>query len=123
MYVERFDERHETGLVRLTGGNRGLVYCNERQEEVEVPATEEGAEPVKKMQWAYDVYEVDDARSKGSAKNSVVTEVHPFGDETKILRKTLAKVLKASKKYDAEDFAEFKEYNEFCESLAVEPAQ
>ena len=44
MYEEKFDERHKTGLVRLTGGNRGLLYCNERQVEVEVPSEEEGGE-------------------------------------------------------------------------------
>ena len=50
-------------------------------------------------------------------KNETVTSEHPFGDETKILRKTLAKVLKGFNLYDSEDYAEFKAYNEFVEKL------
>jgi len=63
------------------------------------------------------VYEVTDARDPHKVKNDVIENAHPFGDETKILRKTLAKVLKAQGEYDSEDYAEFKQYNEFCESV------
>ena len=35
---------------------------------------------------------------------------------TKILRKTLRKLMSETK-YNSEDFAEFKAYNEFCESV------
>lgn len=111
MYQEQFAERHQTGLQRLDN-NEGRVYTNERKLKVEDPET-----GITKTVWAYDVYEVSDARSAAKVKNSVITSEHPFGDEKKILRKTLAKILKASGQYDAEDFSEFKAYNEFCESL------
>jgi hypothetical protein len=87
------------------------VYCNER---TEVVTDEEGNE---KTEYIYDVYEVSDARDPHKVKNDVIESEHPFGDEMKILRKTLAKVLKAQGEYDSEYYAEFKQYNEFCESI------
>jgi hypothetical protein len=63
------------------------------------------------------VYEVADCRDPHKVKDSVIEQQHPDGDETKILRKTLAKMLKASGQYDSEDYAEFKAYNEFAESI------
>lgn len=111
MRTEKFNERQQLGLHKLTGDNSGLFYTNERSE---MEPTEEGGEH---QVWLYDVYEVSDARDPHKVKDEVIENEHPFGDETKILRKTLAKMLKASKKYDSEDFAEFKAYNEFCESV------
>ena len=111
MRQERFNEPHKQGLERLTGDNSGLVYCNER---TEVVIDENGNE---KTEYVYDVYEVADCRDPHSVKNDVITDLHPYGDEMKILRKTLAKVLKESGKYDSPEFAEFKQYNEFAESV------
>ena len=111
MRQERFSEPHKQGLEKLTGDNSGLVYCNER---TEVVTDEQDNE---KTEYIYDVYEVSDARDPHKVKNEVIENEHPFGDETKILRKTLAKMLKASKKYDKDDFAEFKKYNDFAESI------
>ena len=111
MRTERFTEPHKLGLEKLTGDNTGLVYTNER---TEVVTDEQGSEHT---EFIYDVYEVNDARDPHKVKNEVINAEHPFGDETKILRKTLAKVLKASGQYDSGDFAEFKRYNEFCESI------
>ena len=98
-------------MERLTGDNTGLVYCNER---TEVVPDENGNE---KTEYVYDVYEVSDARDPHKVKNDVIENAHPFGDETKIMRKTFAKILKELKKYDDKDFAEFKKYNEFAESI------
>lgn len=120
MYEVTFDERHKTGLERLTGGNRGIVFANERKVLAEIPS-EDGGDSVQVEKWAYDAYEVEDARSAASAKNSVIGEQHPMGDEQKILRKTLARVLKVLGDYDGEDNAEFKAYNEFVEALEVKP--
>lgn len=111
MRQERFNEPHKQGLVRLTGDNTGLVYTNER---TEVVPDENGNE---KTEYIYDVYEVTDARDPHKVKNEVIENEHPFGDEIKILRKTLTKVLKASGQYDDADYTEFKQYNEFCESV------
>lgn len=112
MYTERFLEQHKQGLVRLSGDNSGIFYCNERTETVADPETGE-----ERTEYVYDVYQVADARQPGKVKNSVISEEHPDGDEIKILRKALATHLKAAKKYDSEEFAEFKQYNEFCESV------
>ena len=90
MRTERFTEPHKLGLEKLTGDNTGLVYTNER---TEVVTDEQGSEHT---EFIYDVYEVNDARDPHKVKNEVINAEHPFGDETKILRKTLAKVLKAS---------------------------
>lgn len=111
MYQEESSTPIQLGLHRLDN-NEGRVYTNEREEQREDPETGE-----KKTVYVYDVYEVLDARSTAKVKNSVITQEHPFGDEEKILRKTLAKVLRASALYDAPEFADFKAYNEFCESL------
>ena len=119
MYTEQFENRHKTGVVRLTGSNAGLLYCNERQVEVE-KAAEEGGEAVTVSMWEYDVYEVDDARNPGKAKSEAIGNEHPFGDEQKIVRKALAKVLKKLGDYDTDDFAEFKRYNEFAEAIGTD---
>ena len=111
MRTEQFIEQQELGLHKLTGDNTGLVYTNER---TEVIVDQEGEE---RIVWLYDVYEVSDARDPHKVKNEVIEDIHPDGDETKILRKTLAKVLKAQGVYDAPEYAEFKAYNEFAESV------
>ncbi len=116
MYTVELEKRHKTGIVRLTGSNAGLLYCNERQVEKEIPA-EDGGETVKKGLWAYDVYEIDDARFPGKAKCSAIENEHPDGDEVKILRKALAKVLKKLGDYNTDDFVEFKRYNEFADAI------
>ena len=113
MRQERFNEPHKQGLERLTGDNTGLVYCNERTEVV--PDEEDNEKTV----YVYDVYEVSDARDPHKVKNEVIENEHPFGDETMILRKTLAKVLKETGRYDLDAFSEFKAYNEFAESIDV----
>ena len=112
MYEERFSEPHKQGLERFTNGdNAGRFFTNERIE----PVTDE--EGNTRNEYVYDVYEVADCRDPHKVKNEVIESEHPFGDETKILRKTLAKMLKASGQYDSEDYAEFKAYNEFAESI------
>ena len=111
MRREQFYEQHKQGLERLTGDNTGLFYTNER---VETVTDEEGIE---KTVFVYDVYEVSDTRDPHKVKDEIIEDEHPFGDETKILRKTLAKILKDSGRYDDAEFAEFKKYNEFCESV------
>ena len=110
MRTERFNEPQQLGLVKLTGDNTGLVYTNERTEQV---TDEEGNE---KTAYVYDVYEVSDARDPHKVKNEVIGSEHPYGDELKILRKTIRKMLTDSK-YNSHEFAEFKAYNEFAESL------
>ena len=112
MYEERFSEPHKQGLERFNNGdNAGRFFTNERIE----PVTDE--EGNIRNEYVYDVYEVADCRDPHKVKNDVISEEHPFGDETKILRKTLAKMLKADGSYDSADFAEFKAYNEFAESV------
>ena len=102
MYEERFETRHKLGLERLTGDNSGRLFANERRED---------------GLWVYDVYEVSDTRDPHAVKNQVIATDYPDGGEQKIVRKALAKVLKALGTYDSEDFAEFKRYNEFCEAI------
>lgn len=111
MRTERFTEQHFLGLEKLTGDNSGLYYTNERSEQV---FDEEGNE---RTEWLYDVYEVADARDPHKVKNDVIGEEHPFGDEKKILRKTLAMILRKEGLYDNPEYAEFKAYNEFAESV------
>ena len=112
MRQERFSEPHKQGLERFNNGdNAGRFFTNERIEPV---TDEEGNE---RNEYVYDVYEVADCRDPHKVKNEVIEDIHPFGDETKILRKTLAKVLKAQGVYDAPEYAEFKAYNEFAESV------
>ena len=112
MRIERFTEPHKQGLEKLTGDNTGLVYCNER---TEIVLDEDGEH----LEYVYDVYEVTDARDPHKVKDEVIENEHPFGDETKILRKTLAKLLKETGRYDLDEFSEFKAYNEFAESIDV----
>ena len=112
MYEERFSEPHKQGLERFNNGdNAGRFFTNERIE----PVTDE--EGNTHNEYVYDVYEVADCRDPHKVKNDVISEEHPFGDEKKILRKTLAKILKANGTYDSADFTEFKAYNEFAESV------
>lgn len=110
MRTERFNEQQQLGLHKLTGDNTGLVYTNER---TDMEPTEKGGE---REVWLYDVYEVSDARDPHKVKNEVIENIHPDGDELKILRKTLRKLM-TDKQYNSEDFAEFKAYNEFAESV------
>lgn len=112
MYKERFLSPHALGVEKLTGGNRGLYYTNETQVEVE----EEGKD-TPTTYYEYDVYEVDDVRNCNKVKNDLIEQVHPNGDEIKILRKTLAKLLQVQKKYDNAEFSEFKNYNELANSI------
>ena len=114
MYTANFTEKQALGLHRLTGGNAGEVFTNEREVTVADPETQE-----ERTEYQYDIYQVPDARDPHKVKDSVISEIHPNGDEVKILRKTLAKVLKASLQYDSEDYQEFKAYNEFAESIDV----
>lgn len=111
MYTERFTEPHKQGLERFTNSNAGRFFTSERTEQVTDPETQE-----KHTEYVYDVYEVADCRDPHKVKNGVITDVHPFGDETKILRKTIRKMLSEAK-YNSDDFAEFRAYNEFCESV------
>lgn len=111
MYEERFSEPHKQGLERFNNGdNAGRFFTNERIEQV---TDEEGNE---RNEYVYDVYEVADCRDPHKVKDSVIEQQHPFGDETKILRKTIRKML-TDAKYNSEEFAEFKAYNEFAESI------
>ena len=111
MYQERFDTPHKLGVVKHTNGdNAGLFYANERVEkDTDVETGEE------KTVYVYDVYEIDDCRDPHKVKNEVINAEHPYGDETKILRKTLARLLKETGRY--EDFAEFAAYNDFVEGI------
>lgn len=111
MRQERFYEPHKLGLERLTGDNTGIVYANERTETEVEPETGE-----ERTVWVYDVYEVHDARDPHKVKNDVINGEHPFGDELKILRKTLRKLM-TDEQYNSEQFVEFKAYNEFAESI------
>lgn len=111
MYEERFSEPHKQGLERFNNGdNAGRFFTNERIEQV---TDEEGNTH---NEYVYDVYEVADCRDPHKVKDSVIEQQHPFGDETKILRKTIRKML-SDTKYNSEEFAEFKAYNEFAESI------
>ena len=114
MYEERLTEPHKLGLERFTNSNAGRFFTNERIEQVETTAEDGSA--IVKTEYVYDVYEVADCRDPHKVKDEIITEEHPFGDETKILRKTLRKLMSETK-YNSEDFAEFKAYNEFCESV------
>ena len=114
MNEERILEPQKQGLERFNNGdNAGRFFTNERIE----PVTDE--EGNTRNEYVYDVYEVSDCRDPHKVKNEIIETEHPFGDETKILRKTLAKMLKAQGKYDDADYAEFKQYNEFCEAVRV----
>ena len=111
MYEERFSEPHKQGLERFNNGdNAGRFFTNERIEQV---TDEEGNT---RNEYVYDVYEVADCRDPHKVKDSVIEQQHPDGDEIKILRKTIRKML-SDTKYNSEEFAEFKAYNEFAESI------
>lgn len=117
MRQERFKQPHALGIERLTGDNSGLLYANERTEQV--PVRNEQGKPTgeTETEYVYDVYELPDARNPRKVKNDVIEDQHPNGDELKILRKTIAKLLKETGLYDLADYAEFKAYNEFAESI------
>ena len=113
MYEERLNEPHALGVEKFNNGsNAGRVFTNERTEQVTDPDTGD-----ERTVFVYDVYEVNDCRDPHKVKDSVIEQQHPFGDETKILRKTLAKILKVNGSYDDPEFEEFKDYNEFAESV------
>ena len=112
MYTANYPEKQALGLQRLTGGNAGEVFTNEREVKVTDPETKE-----ERTEYQYDIYQVPDARDPHKVKDAVISEIHPDGDEVKILRKTLAKVLKETGRYDLDAFSEFKAYNEFAESI------
>lgn len=114
MYTANFTEKQALGLHKLTGDNSGEVFTNEREVKVTDPETQE-----ERTEYQYDIYQVPNARDPHKVKDSVISEIHPDGDETKILRKTLAKVLKATLQYDSAEYAEFKAYNEFADSINV----
>lgn len=111
MYTEKFENQQKLGIIHLTGSNRGLFFTNERQEE------ENSFDGTKKLMYVYDIYELPDVRNPKKVKNDIVEDEHPYGDETKILRKSLAKILKTLNQYDSEEFKEFKLYNEFVETI------
>lgn len=114
MYTERFSEPHKLGLERFTNSNAGRFFTNERTEQVE--KTDDSGYTTFETEYVYDVYEVADCRHPNQVKNSVITEEHPFGDELKILRKTIRKML-TDAKYNSADYAEFRAYNDFAESV------
>jgi len=111
MRTERFNSPHQLGLERLTGDNTGLVYSNERIVQVEDPET--GA---LREEYVYDVYEVGDARDPHKVKNDIINGMHPDGDELKILRKTIRKMM-SDEQYNSEAYAEFRAYNDFAENF------
>ena len=112
MYTANYPEKQALGLHRLTGDNAGEVFTNEREVKVTDHETKE-----ERTEYKYDIYQVSDARDPHKVKDAVISEIHPNGDEVKILRKTLAKVLKETERYDLDEFSEFKAYNEFAESI------
>lgn len=115
MYQETLSSPHALGLEKLTGSNRGLYYANERIEQVPSSDPEHEGETV--PQYTYDVYEISDARFPNGVKDEVIIQQYPTDEEHKILRKTLAKVLRALDLYDDVAYAEFKTYNEFVENV------
>ena len=112
MRTERFSERHRLGFFRLTGDNSGLYYTKERKEET----TDVDGNAV--TWWVYDVYVIDDMRFPDKGKSEVIKQEYPHDKELKILRKTIAKLLKDTDRYDLAEFAEFKQYNEFSEGIS-----
>lgn len=114
MYEEKLFEPHKLGLERFTNSNAGRFFTNERK--VPEEYTDEDGETKTRNVYVYDVYEVADCRDPHKVKDTVISSEHPFGDEIKILRKTIRKMLSEAK-YSSADFSEFKQYNEFCESI------
>ena len=113
MRTERFLEQHRLGFIRLTGDNSGLYYTNERKED----ATDVDGNAV--TWWMYDVYPIDDMRFPDKGKSEVIKQEYPHDKELKILRKTIAKLLRNAGEYDTDDFAEFKKYNEFSDDVVI----
>ena len=113
MRTEKFLEKHPLGLVRLTGDNSGLYYTNERTE------SNTDSEGVVQTYFVYDVYEVGDSRYPDKVKSGIIKDQYPYDRELKILRNTIAKLLKDAGKYDADEFVEFKKYNEFSNDVVV----
>ena len=93
------------------------MYLNIESEERSEVETKGMTTQEERTEYQYDIYQVPDARDPHKVKDSVISEIHPDGDEVKILRKTLAKVLKETGLYDLDKFTEFKRYNEFAESV------
>lgn len=60
----------------------------------------------------------DHEPTEAEKKNVMIETEHPFGDEYKILRKTIRKMLTETK-YNSEAFAEFRAYNEYAESIEL----
>lgn len=118
MYQETSFQPHALGLEKLTGSNRGLYYTNEQVEQVPNPNADTDGEDLV-PQYTYDVYEVEDARFPDGVKDEVVTQRYPRDKEHQLLRKFLAATLKELKLYDDNRFAEFKDYNDFVESVQV----
>jgi len=116
MYQVTLSQPHALGLEKLTGSNRGLYYANEQVEQVPNTNEEEGGTV---PQYTYDVYEISDARFPNNVKDEVITQQFPCDREHMILRKNLAKVLKALDLYDTPEYEEFRDYNEFVESVSV----
>lgn len=116
MYQNTTFTRHALGLEKLTGSNRGLYYANEQVEQVPNPNAEEDGEEMV-TQYTYDVYEVSDARFPDGVKDEVVTQRYPRDEEHKILRKTLAAVIKDLNLSDSPAFKDFRDYNDFVESI------
>ncbi len=118
MYQITDFHHHAIGLEKLTGSNRGLYYTNEQVEQVPNPNAEEDGEEMVD-QYTYDVYEVSDARYPDGVKDEVVTQRYPRDEEHKILRKTLAAVIKELNLSDSPSFKDFCDYNNFVESITV----
>lgn len=111
MYTVTHESQHPLGLHPFKGSNRGQFYSNER---TTVTADEEGNE---KTLYIYDVTDIDNVSQFAKVKNTVIGDYHRDGDEFKILRKTVARLLSHSGLYDSPEFAEFKAYNDFANSI------
>lgn len=111
MYTVTHDTPHPLGLHPFKGSNRGHFYSNER---TTTSIDEQGNG---KTLYVYDVTDVDNVSQFSKVKNAVIGDYHSDGDEFKILRKTLAKLLSLNGLADSPDFAEFKAYNDFANSI------
>ena len=117
MYNVILDEPHKLGLEKLTGSNRGLFYINEKM--MDFPSDALSDSNSAKQKYQPDVYAVEDARFSDAVKDDVITQQFPRDEEHKILRKTLANIISRLSLVDDAEFAEFKEYNDFVESIKV----
>lgn len=122
MEKQKFSERQALGLHKFTGSNRGLYFMNEERIENPNPEYDPQAEdgPAAQetiVEYQYDVYDISDTRLPHNVKDEVISDRYPFDEEHKLLRKTLAKLLKENDLYDTEAYQEFKDYNEFVESV------